>query len=179
MAALSRPSLRSTSQRIVGVELSATGSQRKSPTHNTKTGKRTRDSASLNDDSCTLKKQKTTIQGLPRLNIARDHNAHSLVAPADESAKVALTQSLNPPNTKPEHTRHDAKSIGTSIVGTENPPDNTADVNGTAVVPPKVDKRSLRSQDGASRSKSELALYFPNYDELVSIEPKESGKIRH
>ena len=38
------------------------------------------------------------------------------------------------------------------------------------------DKRSLRSHDGCSRSKSELALYFPNYDELVSIEPKEPGR---
>lgn len=38
------------------------------------------------------------------------------------------------------------------------------------------DKRSLRSHDGCSRSKSELALYFPNYDELVSIEPKDPGR---
>jgi len=38
-----------------------------------------------------------------------------------------------------------------------------------------VDKRTLRSQDGGSRSKSELSLYFPNYDELISNEPKESG----
>ena len=38
-----------------------------------------------------------------------------------------------------------------------------------------VDKRTLRSQDGGSRSKSELSLYFPNYEELISNEPKESG----
>lgn len=38
-----------------------------------------------------------------------------------------------------------------------------------------VDKRTLRSQAGGSRSKSELSLYFPNYDELISNEPKESG----
>lgn len=39
----------------------------------------------------------------------------------------------------------------------------------------KIDKRILRSHDGGSRSKSELALYFPNYDELVSIEAKNPG----
>jgi hypothetical protein len=38
-----------------------------------------------------------------------------------------------------------------------------------------ADKRTLRSQAGGSRSRSELALYFPNYDELISNEPKESG----
>ncbi|MCJ1402506.1 hypothetical protein MMC11_005726 [Xylographa trunciseda] len=38
-----------------------------------------------------------------------------------------------------------------------------------------VDKRTLRSQDGGSRSKSELSLYFHNYEELISNEPKNSG----
>lgn len=40
-----------------------------------------------------------------------------------------------------------------------------------------VDKRTLRSHDGGSRSKSELSLYFPNYEELISNEPKESGTV--
>ncbi|MCJ1435879.1 hypothetical protein MMC27_005255 [Xylographa pallens] len=35
-----------------------------------------------------------------------------------------------------------------------------------------VDKRTLRSHDGGSRSKSELSLYFHNYEELISNEPK-------
>ena len=43
--------------------------------------------------------------------------------------------------------------------------------------PPESDKRTLRSQDGGSRSKSELALYFPNYEELISTEPKEAGNL--
>ena len=38
-----------------------------------------------------------------------------------------------------------------------------------------IDKRTLRSQDGGSRSKSELSLYFHNYEELISNEPKDSG----
>ena len=39
------------------------------------------------------------------------------------------------------------------------------------------DKRSLRSHDGGSRSKSELAQYFANYEELLSLETKEQGEL--
>lgn len=37
------------------------------------------------------------------------------------------------------------------------------------------DKRSLRSQDGGSRSKSELSLYFTNYEHMLSLEPAKPG----
>ncbi|GAB1194463.1 hypothetical protein APSETT444_003708 [Aspergillus pseudonomiae] len=33
------------------------------------------------------------------------------------------------------------------------------------------ERRSLRSHDGGSRARSELALYFPNYEQLLSLEP--------
>ncbi|PGH15471.1 hypothetical protein AJ79_02448 [Helicocarpus griseus UAMH5409] len=33
------------------------------------------------------------------------------------------------------------------------------------------EKRSLRSNDGGSRSKSELAMYFQNYEQILSLEP--------
>ena len=36
-------------------------------------------------------------------------------------------------------------------------------------------KRSLRSHDGGSRSKSELAQYFPNFDEIINPEAREKG----
>ncbi|KAL4969341.1 acetyltransferase SAS4-like domain-containing protein [Aspergillus stella-maris] len=35
----------------------------------------------------------------------------------------------------------------------------------------KGKRRSLRSHDGGSRVKSDLALYFPNYNQLISLEP--------
>lgn len=35
------------------------------------------------------------------------------------------------------------------------------------------DKRTLRSQDGASRLKSELTIYFPNYDDIINDVPQE------
>ncbi|KAI9700489.1 MAG: hypothetical protein M1820_006788 [Bogoriella megaspora] len=37
------------------------------------------------------------------------------------------------------------------------------------------DKRTLRSQDGGSRLKSELATYFQNYDEIINDTPVEPG----
>ncbi|KAL8740573.1 MAG: hypothetical protein Q9190_006745 [Brigantiaea leucoxantha] len=40
-------------------------------------------------------------------------------------------------------------------------------------VKPKTDKRSLRSHSGGLRSKSELASYFPYYEEFMSNEPDE------
>ena len=47
--------------------------------------------------------------------------------------------------------------------------------NGEGESQTNPDKRSLRSHKGGSRSKSELSLYFSNYDELISIEPKDPG----
>lgn len=38
-----------------------------------------------------------------------------------------------------------------------------------------AEKRQLRSQRGASRVKSDLALFFPCYDEMIATEPKEPG----
>ncbi|KAJ9381456.1 hypothetical protein DTO063F5_6202 [Paecilomyces variotii] len=40
--------------------------------------------------------------------------------------------------------------------------------DGTATT---AEKRSLRSQAGGSRSKSELAMYFQNYEQMLSLEP--------
>ena len=36
--------------------------------------------------------------------------------------------------------------------------------------------RSLRSHDGGSRSKSELAMYFNNYEQMLSLEPSKPGQ---
>jgi len=39
----------------------------------------------------------------------------------------------------------------------------------------KDDSRSLRSKDGASRSKTELAQYFPSFEEMLNLEPPDLG----
>lgn len=42
--------------------------------------------------------------------------------------------------------------------------------------PPLAGRRCLRSQDAGSRSKCELASYFNNYEELLSLAPPKSGE---
>jgi hypothetical protein len=86
-------------------------------------------------------------------------------------ASLRITSAVQPPAT------------GTIIAnGILQPPNGDAHaskplVNGTSGESPKEsEKRALRSQDGGSRSKSELSLYFPNYEELISTEPKQSGE---
>lgn len=81
------------------------------------------------------------------------------------------------------------KSVATRQTPTEPPPAKSIDhhqkvVNGIKheldrlqdrLAPPKPDKdekRKLRSQEG-TRFKSELSLYFPEYDEVIGNDPKE------
>lgn len=44
-----------------------------------------------------------------------------------------------------------------------------------AVGPKSRDRRSLRSSDGGSRLKSDLAVYFSSYDDIIAGLPKPSG----
>ena len=39
------------------------------------------------------------------------------------------------------------------------------------------EKRTLRSHDGGSRSKSELAQYFQSYDQMISLDPTAPGRL--
>ena len=41
------------------------------------------------------------------------------------------------------------------------------------------DRRSLRSHDEGSRLKSGLAIYFPNYEDIINDVPQEPGKTNH
>lgn len=40
------------------------------------------------------------------------------------------------------------------------------------------ERRSLRSHDSGPKFRSELAAYFPNYDQLLSLEPQKTGMLR-
>lgn len=42
----------------------------------------------------------------------------------------------------------------------------------------KDDRRKLRSEHGGSRSKTELAQYFPGFEEMLSLEPPDPGRYR-
>lgn len=39
------------------------------------------------------------------------------------------------------------------------------------------EKRSLRSHDSGSRSSCDLAMYFPNYEQVIDLEPAKKGTL--
>lgn len=49
-------------------------------------------------------------------------------------------------------------------------------IQGDSNASPKDDRRRLRSEHGSSRSKTELAQYFPTFDEMLSLDPPDPGK---
>lgn len=65
-----------------------------------------------------------------------------------------------------------AKSNGTPRNKNKNPQPTP---NGNVV---QTERRSLRSHDGGSRSRSELAQYFQNYEQMISLEPPKPGEQR-
>ncbi|EAU38771.1 predicted protein [Aspergillus terreus NIH2624] len=75
-----------------------------------------------------------------------------------------LSTERAPTNSPKHHPPHSpAKLTPPASTSTPAPAD--------AAKPAPEQRRSLRSHDGASRGRSELALYFPNYEQLLSLEP--------
>ena len=179
MAALSRPSLRSSARKDHVPESHATDITLPSrPTR--RQGKRTRDSSLDNESNASSKRLKNSPQERARGKSQPLKNVPTKLPfrdkePVQPSQENAVTQG-DKLRKAPVAKRHSTPNP--SIDTVHNPPPNTSSNNvnsaraQTADTLNKIDKRSLRSHDGGSRSKSELALYFPNYDELVSIEPK-------
>lgn len=48
---------------------------------------------------------------------------------------------------------------------------------GLSATSPVRERRSLRSHDTGTRLRSELASYFPNYEQLLSLEPQKTGML--
>lgn len=70
--------------------------------------------------------------------------------------------------TKPVSSGHERETSAVCIAEQKHPEQqHTSQSN---------DKRTLRSRDGGSRSKSELSLYFTNYEQMLSLEHAEPGK---
>lgn len=175
MAAISsRPSLRSSNRdNTILTEVPRTHADQ-NPLPNSRRGKHTRGSSFESQINPSVKRLRL---GHPDPTRSRDVSKicvqKSLPIRDRPAAQNATTQAGN--SRKPDHPQH--------INGTTAPIQNVQSFNDNATltvntkdVSSQNDKRSLRSHDGCSRSKSELALYFPNYDELVSIEPKDPGR---
>ena len=166
MAASTRPLLRS-SRHNAGFELPATVIQNNTlPKVPLRCGKRPHD---LPAESKPAKKPKLSAEGIEHPTLTIRHRATKVIfAVATNSQGVATpspaTSAAQPISNGIAITTHNS----TNVVPSGKP---------TITVQNKDSKRSLRSHDGGLRSKSELALYFPNYDELISGEASEPGKI--
>ncbi|KAL4888174.1 something about silencing, SAS, complex subunit 4-domain-containing protein [Aspergillus ambiguus] len=87
--------------------------------------------------------------------------------PPHHRSRVALAPTTDTTSPRCEPGASSAPTIRASSRPNPTPAPDTTN-------PPKPavsERRSLRSHDGASRGRSELALYFPNYEQLLSLEP--------
>lgn len=169
MAALSRPSLRSSTRKIAEPGLLATG-KTNGPVSQ---GKRTRDVSPGSDSNGSSKRLKNS----PKERILKQHSKSA-------SKSLPIRDSKPPPSTKAVTSRTTSCSAANGTSPTTISHHRLAktqigvgarDRDSVNVKPAATnEKRSLRSHDGGSRSKTELELYFPNYDDLISIDPKTS-----
>ncbi|KAG8527128.1 uncharacterized protein KY384_008557 [Bacidia gigantensis] len=171
MAVLSRPSRRS-ARKDADPESPATDKSRKAPESRRRKRLRNNTISHENDTSSkklkfepNLKVSKTLGQGRPAHKTLpiRDRQPY----PAAFATHDGKSRKLDPVLVQPRF----------ATTPTPLDPDEQPHKGINQNLPPpaadQVDKRSLRSHDGGSRTKSELAPYFNDYDELISIEPKD------
>ncbi|KAL8714781.1 MAG: hypothetical protein Q9220_001294 [cf. Caloplaca sp. 1 TL-2023] len=160
MAARSRLALRSSGRRSVGLDETPA-------TAPVNTKKRPHLPSNPYDGDNPTKRPRNGETSVERPTVT--FNAHSN-PDAGNATDIALNEPVTPiavgarnPPIVVQQPPHDPTIInpGHSPIETPKPPS----VN-------KTDKRSLRSHDGGSRFKSELASYFADYDEILSDEPQ-------
>ena len=171
MAVLSRTSLRSSVRKDAdpGLHVTETFHQ----PSKSRPGKRTRYSSPdpLTDTSSKKLKTKATIDTPRNPTVKRDalkalpFRSRQPVIPNGVTPDVK-TRKLDPVLVQPKNG---------IIVSSQDDDESLHHGINQNIPPPAVDTRSLRSHAGGSRSRSELEPYFSNYDDLISINPKELG----
>ena len=171
MAALpSRPSLRSSNRQNPLVDEVPPAYADQNPLTNSRRGKHARNSSLAGQGNPSVKRLKLALPDPTRSRDASTTLAPKSLPIRDRSTtQDAATQATKPP-------KRDSPQHRSGITITTYFNDDPSLTLKTKDISNQNDKRSLRSHDGGSRSKSELALYFPNYDDLMSIEPKEPGR---
>jgi hypothetical protein len=53
-----------------------------------------------------------------------------------------------------------------------------ASIRGDSLSVAQEERRKLRSEDGGSRAKTELAQYFPDFEEMLSLKPPDPGEFK-
>ncbi|KAL8697736.1 MAG: hypothetical protein Q9224_002166 [Gallowayella concinna] len=180
MAAQSRLALRSSGRNSQGLDeslLPATVIQRiPSPTNHKK--RIHPPSTNHHHDNITIKRTRNGLDTIFKPRTAkvysRKSGARSISVPAAEDAVTQVAASPHnsptaPPTSIVQQHPHNPITINslpsTISYGPSNETQNIPAVN-------RVDKRSLRSHAGGSRFRSELALYFADYDEVLSDQVK-------
>jgi hypothetical protein len=140
--------------------------------------KRPRESIEQEDQSIIAKKARIAIEISSRpkeqpktRSLVIKSNVDSEIVPQlpaspPKNTQAAATQTEPSPPTQ-KLTNHHQKVVNGIRHELDRLQPNTADL--------KDEKRKLRSQEG-TRFKSELAAYFPEYDEVIGNEPKEDRK---
>jgi hypothetical protein len=81
-----------------------------------------------------------------------------------------LLQTTNGVRTRLEFTEDDIPSEGSTPR-----PDTLNETTSRSAVKTSKETRTLRSKDGGSRLKSDLSIYFGNYEDVIADAPKEQG----
>ena len=173
MAALTAPSIRSTSRRSLNLsQQSATVTQFQIP-NTTRSAKRKREVSCDNDDLHLAQRQVFRPRALPRPKADNQPAVARLELPFQTAAlKDVVTQVDFPQDPDPVLQDIDRRPTYTS---NSSSPTRITGSSELAEVATQGEKRSLRSQDSRTRYKSELASYFCNYDEIVSNESHQPG----
>ena len=176
MAAVSTFPARSTLQRGPNLEnLPATVTQQ-NPSEFARLAKRKHDTLEDHDAFETSKKQrlqyrlpnsqpKFTSRTLPARDAAVSHKP----AVKDSVTHIDYKQNQNAVQQTAEYSARPIIAENVSVTQSNAAP------SGSTRAVKQDEKRTLRSQGGGSRYKSELAQYFANYDDIVSNEPQEPG----
>lgn len=171
MAALSRPSLRSSSRQNTAVDnLADFHRQHNAKPPTVRAGKRVRDASSVDHDVKPFKKHKA--------NASASISSNPTVQPCKEEriAKPSNPLACDDPVLNSHHVQPSSEdTINTSARSRFSRKRQNHVVDG-AEAGVTVDKRSLRSHDGGAPLKSELSSYFANYDEILSTEAKQHGR---
>lgn len=164
MAALARPYMHSSSPRRSNYD--------DHPTTAIRLGKRTRDPSTKAKRSDSVKKRRLPpSEALNQQAFSENKGA----APDQElGLGVGVPQAERSQN--PDAVRQPYNLGRTSVNGNGNERKFEAKGKGTTLNVTEGDKRTLRSQDVSLRLKSELAWYFPDYEEIINDEPKDPSK---
>ncbi|KZF26136.1 hypothetical protein L228DRAFT_242554 [Xylona heveae TC161] len=171
MVVSSRPSLRSSSRLA---EFPATVANKPSGSAEpVRRAKRTRNTSNYEDEAPPSKKIRTHTLGNNQVrHLPRNKLSTSAAATVH---RASATGRDRPPDNlhSAKHLReHVSQSQQAAQIPKVNKQDEVQLKNPPQKPETRDEKRSLRSQ-GASRFKSDLSLYFPSYDEMISNEPKE------